>query len=377
MKKTFIHLTTLTTSYVLYINEYFHLENVYYGARLSANEDLTTLLNKQQNPLGTSTHYNDDPTSVYALNYVNLEVGTIGKGDYRKPSILLRHKDGYVSDFIVTSFAEAPLSDLLTNDLPVPHKADKYIYFVLEDKVSGARIRLDYLLFNDANVIARRVVVLSGDVELHKVASLNLDLLNNHYELYTTYGTWANEGHNSRHKLVPGTFELATNMGPSSNKHNPFFLLLGANTSLNYGEGYGVNLMYSGPFKATIETTFDNRLRIQHGINDETFQKVMREDEPFITPFAILTYSNLGENGISQNFHNFVNNHVVRETYSKKVRPILLNNWEATHFAFTGEKIKKLMQSAVPLGIELFVLDDGWFINRDDSERNKASYTKW
>lgn len=373
MKNTFIHLTTDNSSYVLYINEHFHLENLYYGARLSAEEELTTLINQQKNPYGTATNYNDDPTSVYTLNHLNLEVGSIGKGDYRKPSILLEHENGYVSDFIVKEYHEGNVADLLVNELPVPRGADKYLYFILQDVVSGVEIKLDYLLFKAANVIARRVVVLSGKSKLVRLASLNLDLYNNHYEIYSTYGTWANEGHSVRHKIVPGVFELSTNSGPSSNRHNPFFLLLGANTSANYGEGYGVNLIYSGPFKATIECTFDNRLRLQHGINDETFTKTL-DNEPFISPFAILTYSNLGENGISHNFHNFVNNHVVRETYQKKVRPILLNNWEATYFDFNLPKLKKLMKNAASLGIELFVLDDGWFINRNNDRGGLGNY---
>ena len=374
MKKTFIHLTTENTSYVLYINDFLHLENLYYGARLNENEDLKALINKQKNLMGTATNYDAATTSTYSLNYINLEVGTIGKGDYRKPSIILRHDKGYVSDFIVKEHSEAPLNSLATNEIPIPHGASKYYFVILEDKVSGAVIKLDYLLFNRANVIARRVVVLSGKVSLEKIASMNLDLNNNHYEIYSTYGTWGNEGHNVRHKIVPGIFELSTNAGPSSNRHNPFFLVLGKSTTLDYGEGYGVNLIYSGPFKATVERTFDNRLRIQHGINDETFRKPLKENEAFITPFAILTYSNIGENGISQNFHTFVSDHVVREAYSKKVRPILLNNWEATYFDFTTSKLKSLMEDASKLGIELFVLDDGWFIKRDDDFGGLGNY---
>ncbi len=374
MKKSFIHLKTKLSSYILYINEYLHLENIHYGARLSDDEDLTTLLNKQTNPMGTATAYTSENNSTYSTNYVNLEVGTLGKGDYRKPSIILNHKNGFSSDFVVESHGEGKLSDLTPTDLPVPKNADSYYYVILKDLISGAVIKLDYLLFAAANVIARRVVVLSGDVSVTKIASLNLDLNNNHFDIYSTYGTWANEGHPVRHKAVPGIFEISTIAGPSSNRHNPFFLLLNRNATLDYGEGYGVNLIYSGPFKAIIETTFDNRLRIQHGINDETFTKVLKKGEPFVTPFAILTYSNLGENGISHNFHTFVNDHVVRETFQKKVRPILLNNWEATYFDFTTTKIKNLMNAASKLGIELFVLDDGWFINRDDDTGGLGNY---
>lgn len=373
MKNTYVHLHTNNTSYVLKINKFLHLENLYYGALLSENEDYSILENKQQNIQGTSTNYSDKHDEVYSLDFVNLEIGTIGKGDYRKPSFLLEHKQGFVSDFIVKEHGFASESDLIPSLLPVPHDADDYYYFLLEDQISGTIIKLDYLIFKTANVIARRVVVLKGEGKISTISSFNLDLDNNHFQVYSTYGTWANEAHNVRHLLVPGLFEISTNVGPSSNRHNPFFLLLNENTTLDRGIGYGFNLMYSGPFKATIERTFSNKVRIKHGINDETFSKEI-DDTPFVTPFGIMTFTNTGENGISHNFHYFVNNHVVRKKFQNKPRPILLNNWEATYFNFTEKKIETLIKEGSSLGIELFVLDDGWFINRHNDFSGLGNY---
>ncbi len=374
MKDKYIHLKTATTSYVLKINKYGHLQNLHYGSLLADDEDFTILENKQGNMLGTSTVYSGLKEDVYSLDSVNLEVGTIGKGDYRKPSLLLSHEHGFVSDFVVIEHGFAAFEDLDKNALPIPKKADEYYFFLLEDKVSKVRIKLDYLLFKDTNVIARRLVVKEGHATLLKASSFNLDLSNNHFDVYYSYGTWANEMRPVRKGLTPGIFEISTNAGPSSNRHNPFFLLLNKNTTLDQGPGYGFNLIYSGPFKATIETTFSNSLRIQHGLNDETFSKELSASDVFITPFAIMTYSDTGENGISHNFHTFIQNHVVREEYAKKARPILLNNWEATYFDFTASKIEKLMDKASEIGIELFVLDDGWFINRNNDYTGLGNY---
>lgn len=373
MKYEYIHLTTKNTSYVLAINKYGHLENLYYGGKLAPNEDLSILVNKQTNMQGTTTVYSGEKDDTYSLDFVNLELGTIGKGDYRRPSLLIEHDLGFASDFVVKKHGFGKEKDILVNELPIPHDYDEYFFVILEDKISKVLIQLDYLIFKEANVIARRLVVLSGQGKLTKAASVNLDLNNDHFDVFSTYGTWANEVHSSRNKLVPGAFEVATSVGPSSNRHNPFILLLNEKTDLHNGVGYGVNLLYSGPFKALVQLTFDNRVRVQHGINDETFSKVLDKD-PFITPFAALTFSNKGENGLSQNFHHFVQNHVVRKEYSHKPRPILLNNWEATYLTFDEAKIKKLMRDAAKLGIELMVLDDGWFINRDDDFGGLGNY---
>ncbi|MFA5660075.1 MAG: alpha-galactosidase [Bacilli bacterium] len=366
MENTYIHLTTDLSSYVLMVNNHRHLENLYYGSRLSENEDLSILINKQKNLLGTSTNYRAEKEDVYCLDFLNLEVGAIGKGDYRKPSILIEHSKGYASDFIVKEHGFAPLSVLVRNELPIPHGSDQYFYVLLEDVISGVTLKIDYLVFKKANVIARRYVLFGNGQKVVKASSFNLDLDNQHFEIYSTYGTWANEMHPVRHRLVPGVFEVSTNAGPSSNRHNPFFLLLNEDTSLDQGVAYGFNLLYSGPFKATAELTFANKLRLQHGINDETFSSMLIADEPFITPFSVMTFSADGENGVSAHFHDFVKGHVVRQEYADKVRPILLNNWEATYFDFTEKKIKDLMVAAKQIGIELFVLDDGWFNHRHD-----------
>lgn len=374
MENTYIHLTTDLSSYVLMVNPHLHLENLYYGPRLRDNEDFSILMNKQKNMLGTSTTYSGQKDDAYCLDFVNLEIGTIGKGDYRKPSVLIKHEKGFASDFLVKEHGFAPLTTLDQNELPIPHDADEYFYVLLEDAISGVIIKVDYLIFKKANVIARRYAFMGDGQDILKAASFNLDLDNQHFHLYSTYGTWANEMQPVRHRLVPGVHEISTNAGPSSNRHNPFFLLLSEETSLDQGHAYGFNLMYSGPFKATAEVTFANKVRLQHGINDETFSKVLVRDEVFLTPFSVMTFSALGENGISANFHDFVQRHVVRKEFATKVRPILLNNWEATYFDFTEKKLKDLMVAAKAIGIELFVLDDGWFKNRNNDNGGLGHY---
>lgn len=374
MEQKYIRFDTLNSTYVLRVNEVGHLENLYYGPLLASEENLTQLFHKRDNMLGTSTGYDASVfDNAYSLDARFFEVGTAGKGDYRKPSIIFLSDNGYSQDYKFVSFNTRKVSEVTAEGFPLPHDASKYYEIEMYCAISNSTIYLDYLIFKESDVILRRVRF-SGIGRLEKISSFNLDIVNNNYEVFATYGTWGNEAHPFTHKLMPGVFELQTNAGPSSNRHNPFFLVKEQDATLNSGIVYGFNLIYSGPFSATIERTFDNRLRIQHGINDDLFAKTLQEGESFVTPWGVLTTSTKGENGVSQNFHHFIQNHLVRSPFAKSARPILLNNWEGTYFDFNAKKLKYLIDDASQLGIELFVLDDGWFINRDDDRGGLSNY---
>ena len=376
MEPTIIHLETKDTSYVLRVNHFSHLENLYYGPKLNLGDDPFPLEFKQMNILGTTTIYDEGIDPAYSLEHINLELATYGKGDYRPASLVLNTDLGFTSDFKVTEFRHQREFDFINEGLPTPHDADECYEFDLKDSYSDVVLTLRYLVFKASNVIARSVKV-NHQKRKHPVItrlmSLNLDLFNRNFEAIGLYGAWANEARLTSHPLRPGTFKLSTIAGPSGNRHNPFIILKAGDAGLDSGDYYGVNLIYSGPFEISVNLSPSNRVRLQAGINDDTFSFELSNGD-FVTPWAALTFSSNGQNGLSHNYHQFVNDHVVRKAYSRQTRPILLNNWEATYFNFDEDKLVKLMKKSHELGIEMLVLDDGWFIERQNDYTGLGNY---
>lgn len=376
MEPTIIHLETKDTSYVLRVNHFSHLENVYYGPKIKLTDDLFPLEFKQMNILGTTTLYDEGIDTAYSLDHVNLELATYGKGDYRPASLVVETELGFTSDFKVVEFRHKRDSDFSEEGLPTPHDADECYEFDLRDVFSDVLVTLRYLVFKASNIITRSVKVTHQNRKhprISRIMSLNLDLYNRNFEAIGLYGAWANEARLTSHPLRPGTFKLSTIAGPSSNRHNPFMILKASDATLDNGDYYGVNLIYSGPFEISVHLSANNRVRLQAGINDETFHYELSNGD-FVSPWAALSFSNKGQNGLSHNYHKFVNDHVVRKAFSRQTRPILLNNWEATYFNFDEAKLVQLMKQAKNLGIEMLVLDDGWFIERNNDYTGLGNY---
>lgn len=375
MKPQIIHLETKRTSYILSINHFAHLENIYYGAKVQV-DDVFPLLYKQENMLGTTTLYDESLDPAYSLDHVNLELGTYGKGDYRPSSLILRSALGFTSDFKVNDFRKLETFDYEDEGLPVPHDADECYEFDLVDELTNVMVTLRYLVFKNVDVIARSIKIHKSALHnpvIEKVMSLNLDLYNKNYEVLSLHGTWANEAHLTSFPVQPGTFKIESITGPSSNRQNPFVILKASGATLDVGEYFGVNLMYSGPFEINVHLNPFDRIRLQAGINHDTFSFDLSQED-FVSPWVALSYANNGQNGLSQNFHDFTNDHVVRKAFSRISRPVLLNNWEATYFNFDEKKLVTLMKKAKELGIEMLVLDDGWFIERDNDFSGLGNY---
>lgn len=370
LEKRIFHLTTDETSYLLFVNDFGHLENVYYGPKITLSEpyDLKEIEDLRRAPTlstGTNVSYDEEKDPYFTLDWARLEVGTPGKGDFRGPSLLVEGDKGFVNDFRFVS-SKNIVRNLDKEDLPYPLKFDESLQITLEDDMTGAIIVLRYLVYKKSNVIARDVVIKKGNYRLHKALSFNLDLPQKEYEVLSTYGAWGSEGHVATHELVPGVFSVKTQAGPSSNRHNPLTIVKTLGDNLENGLMYGFNLVYSGPFEMNFELTPDFRLRINGGINALMFYKDMKDAEgDFVTPWAVMTVTKRGQNGIKANFHQFVNKHIIRGRYQNKARPILINNWEGTYFNFTERKIHQFIKKGQELGFELFVLDDGWFVDRD------------
>jgi len=205
--------------------------------------------------------------------------------------------------------------------------------------------------------------------------SMNLDIPNDGYRLITFDGGWIKEANKHERKLTYGMHVNSSTTGSSSNRHNAGFILAANNTTEIQGNAYGFNLVYSGNHYSAIELSNHDIVRIQTGINPYCFEWTLENGEQFETPEAIMSYSGAGFNGLSHNFHDFINNHIVRSDWKGKERPIVINNWEAYFFKFTQGKLLNLAKRAKKLGVEMFVLDDGWFGKRDNDKAGLGDYT--
>jgi len=375
-KDNVFHLATDKTSYVMRVDAIDHLVLEYYGAHLGAFEDVTPIIEKWPYAHGNSVIFDAEKDKACSLDLISLEAATSGKGDYREPSLKLRGERGYVFDFIYDHHEIKTAIEPLKG-LPSPHGADEELIVTLVDKCALATIELHYLVFAKADVIARNVVLINegkNPIRIEKIMSLQLDILNRDFALINLYGGWISEANKAVRKVAPGIYLNDSKTGNSSNRHNPFFMLTEEGATLNSGGAYAFNLMYSGNHLELVELSNYGKLRIQMGINPYCFEYNLGSGERFVAPYAIMTYGSRGINSASQNMHRFANDHVIKESFRHRLRPILINNWEATYFKFSESKLLSMAKEAKRLGIELFVLDDGWFKNRDDDTKGLGDY---
>ena len=376
IKNNYIKLDTQNTSYIMHVSKTGHLLNLYYGRKIEiVNDDISFLDEKVVYPHGTTPFYNDEIAKGFTLDGVNQEYPTAGKGDYRESSLVIETKLGYVTDFKYDSARVE--EEVLLQDLPSCVNQKENLVITLKDEVLNLKLELIYGIYEDKDVITRSVRLINEDKEtvyINKIASFNLDLSSDEFELINFNGAWILETHQSNKKLLPGIYVNDSKTGNSSHRHNPFFMLQEKNGTLNSGSAYGFNLVYSGNHQELVEVTTFHKTRIQSGINPFCFRYEIKENEIFETPVAVLTYSNKGLNGVSQNMHKFVNNHIVRGEWANKDRPVLLNNWEGTYFEFNEAKIVSLAKKAKDVGVELFVLDDGWFGARNDDTKGLGDW---
>lgn len=373
-------LRTGSTAYLLLINEYGHPEHLHYGAPVTF-ADANALRYKRTMPYGTEVLYAEDDTT-YCLDNLPLEWSGIGKGDFRVSPIELELPDGtYTCDFVFSS------AELLPGALPAETLPGAYaeteaeaetLVLSLKEKVFALRLDLIYTVYPQENVITRRAVLHNDDerpVVIRRLMSQLLDLPNDGYRLITLDGDWIQEAHRHDRALMPGCFVNESTTGNSSNRHNPGVLLAAPNTGEDSGCVYGFNLIYSGSHYTAVELSPRNMVRVISGIQPLCFRWKLSQGERFETPEAVLTFSAEGFNGMSRNFHEFVLRRILRGDWKDKERPVLLNNWEAHFFDFTRRKLLRLARRAKKLGVELFVLDDGWFGARNSDRAGLGDYT--
>ena len=357
-------LETNNTTYAFRINEGYP-EHLYYGRRV-VDTDFTATALKNTIDLGATVKTEG---SKFFLERNLLEYSGVGRGDYRHSPIELLMPDGtFVCDFVYDShrIIDGAYS---TDSLPTAYGEAQTLEITLKDKkFSDIKLKLNYVVFEECDVICRNVELVNENenpLYIRKLMSLMLDLAEADYDMLTLDGDWAKEAHEHRRFLECGTLVNESTVGASSNKHNPAFALLEKGTDESRGKVYGFNLIYSGNHYSAVERSTFDTARVMTGINPHCFLWKLSSGECFVTPQAVMTYSPSGLNTMMANMHAFVNNHIVRGEHRDAERPIVLNNWEATFFNFNRSKILALARSAKKLGIEMFVLDDGWFGKRN------------
>lgn len=240
---------------------------------------------------------------------------------------------------------------------------------VLSDPRTEVKVKLLFGIFPELDVITRCTVVQNtgnNAVFLNKAYSMCLDFLTGSYDLIHFHGRHAMERNFERIPVICGTQSFGSIRGTSSHQHNPFFILADRETTEDYGSCYGISLLYSGNFKFEAEQDQYCQTRVQMGISDEMFDYMLEPGEEFYTPEAAIAYTGNGLGALSHIFHKLIRHHICRGFWKERRRPILINNWEATYFNFTGKQILTIAREAANLGVEMFVLDDGWFGKRDD-----------
>ena len=373
-------LSTNDTSYWFRITKYGHLEHLFYGGLLPDDQPAPPLELKRSAFIGDSILY-DPGDATYSHDTLCLEWSGIGKGDYRNTPAEIKMPDGtFTADFIYISHRIASGSMEMAT-LPSAYGAKDQcdtLEITMRDESNNVTLLLFYTVYTAYDVIARRTVLKNGNsrpLTIRKLMSMSVDMADDSYRLVTFDGGWIKEANKHERKLSYGIFINSSTTGSSSNRHNPGFLLAAGDATEKSGGVYGFNLIYSGNHYGAAELSNHDIVRIQTGINPHCFDWSLAEGEFFETPEALLSYSGAGFGGLSSNFHGFINEHVVRGDWKGKDRPIVSNNWEAHFFKFTRAKLLRLARRAKNIGIEMFVLDDGWFGKRDNDNAGLGDYT--
>ncbi|MBL4951562.1 alpha-galactosidase [Neobacillus sp. YIM B02564] len=371
------HLYNQKISYLIQIVHGKYPAHLYWGKRIQTLQP-TLILPYKGRPFSPMTEPTD---SKFSLDTLAQEYPAFGNGDFRSPAYQLRTKDGStITEFVYDSHeitqGKPRLEGLPSAYVENNQEADTLV-ITLVDPILAIGLNLIYTIYHDLDVITRSVSFEhrgSQKVEIHKCMSMSVDFHSSKWDWLQLHGTWARECHIERQPLNHGTQMISSARGASSHQHNPFIALLSKEATEEHGDVYGVSLVYSGNFQASIEVDPFETARLTIGINPFDFIWLLMPGETFQTPEALMVYSPDGLGGMSRMFHKLLRTRVCRGIYRDRTRPILFNNWEATRFNFSEKKLKQLADAAANLGIELFVLDDGWFGHRDN---DKTSLGDW
>ena len=370
-KKNLFTLQTLDSTYQMKVDDHGVLLHTYYGA--AADEtDFSYLIGPEDR--GFSGQPGDEKKNrTYSMDYYPLEYPVQGNSDFRVKAL----KAGFEGevpalDLRFVSYEQGKGKYSLPG-LPALFEAEaeeaETLKITLKDRVEEIYVTLFYGIFEKKNIITRAASIenRSGkNVVLKRALSLGLDFMEGDMDLIHFYGKHAGERQFERRNLPHGITEISSSRGTSSHHHNPFVILCDRDTTEDFGNAYGISFIYSGGFRIQMEKDQVDGIRLVCGIDDEEFLWKLAPGESFVTPEAALSYSENGLTALSDQFQKAYHANLIRSPWKDKKRPTLVNNWEATYFGFDAEKLLKIAGEAADLGLDMLVLDDGWFGKRDD-----------
>ena len=370
-------LHTQHTTYQMMVDPHGILLHLYYGAKTSGSmEYLLTYIDRgfSGNP------YDAGQDRTYSLDVLPQEFPSFGTGDYRSPALIVKNHDGSFACDLRYCGHQITNGKYHLQGLPAVYAADdeaQTLSVFLRDAASGIQVRLLYGVLPRYDIITRAVIVKNKGGEpvwLEKVLSANLDIVNGDFDLISFGGRYAMERLCSRSRLEQGSVVIGSRRGYSSHQFNPMMILADHAATEDSGKCYAMSFVYSGAWKGKAERDHVELTRLQLGLHDENFSYPLDPGEAFVAPEVVMSCSTAGLAKLSQNLHGCFRTHLCRGKYKEAPRPILVNSWESCYFDYDGETIYGLAKEAADLGIDMVVLDDGWFGHRNS---DRTSLGDW
>ncbi len=389
-----IVLCTKHTTYAMRVLDTGHLEHLYYGASFGWDErtpdadicaSCDAMAARRVFPLGNTISYDKEHPAL-TLENICLEISSQGKGDPRDPFVAARTADGCATlDFLFEDAEILRGEKVSPEGLPyalAEGHGDGFacdtLHLTLRDMPAALKLELFYTVYDDSDVISRFARLINESkypLRLERLLSLQMDLPDDGWMLSVFHGAWVREMKREVLKVGSARIVNASSVGTSSSRSNPFVMLHRPDTTETAGEVIGLNLLYSGDHYESAGTNAWGKTRFLSGISPEGFTWMLAPGEHFDAPEAVMLWSGEGFGGISRGMHRFVRNHILRGTWKDRPRPVLLNTWEAAYFDINEDRFLKLARCAKDCGMELVVLDDGWFGERRDDTRALGDWT--
>lgn len=366
-KKKIFRLDTEKSTYLMGLSPEGFLGHIYYGDRLVLDAD-NYLLRMEEPPYTPSV--NKREKSAF-LDFFPMEYPTGGIGDYRESCLNIRNAAGNMGCELHYAGHEIFKGKKGLAGLPASFAAEneaETLEITMKDEILDMEVVLSYTAFPEENVITRSVKVQNRSQEnlrIEKILSACLDMDNENFSMLSLHGTWARERHIQTGELHYGKQVISSARGESSHQEHPFMALVTNGTDQENGKVYAMHFVYSGNFLAETELCQFDNLRMTMGISPEEFSWLLEPGETFQAPEVVMTYSGNGLGQMTRSYHDFYRNHLIRSKFKYEKRPILINNWEATYFDFNTDKLLAIARQAKECGIEMLVMDDGWFGKRN------------
>ncbi len=360
--------------YAAFVNKAGFLQHLYYGDRIQQDDVAFLIKEHAKNNSPNPENQNYDT----ATDYMPSECMSFAHGNFREPTVIVERLDGAAMSRFKYKCHKIYKGTVKIEGMPCIRRGDETLCITLKDDFSDTELDLNYTVLADSSVLVRNTVIRNvGEKALNvkKAYSFCVDFPDSgNYSALRLAGKWAKERRPVTTPIAEGVLRLESNYGYSSHQMNPFLAVLEEGCEENNGTCYGFNLIYSGSFAITAELNCHGLVTVQGGINDQMFSWRLNGGEQFVTPQVTMCYSKNGLGEMSRSYHDFFRQYIINPDYVYKRRPIVVNNWEATYFDFDNEKLFKIIDQAGKSGIDTFVLDDGWFGQRNDDKRGLGDW---